>query len=157
MNREPRHALRIAAALLIVVLAAACVPVARPTPAAATPSDSIQGIFWQWTSLSDNTKGVAEAVPNPENYFVVFNADGTLAGQADCNTFTGAYSQENGFTITLGAATTAHCGDASVDQMFLQLLSDTAAGGPDGRGGLALETAGGAQRMDFRNAGPAVQ
>jgi hypothetical protein len=37
----------------------------------------------------------------------------------------------------------------------LQLLSNIAAGGPDGAGGLALETAGGAERMLFKNGGPA--
>ena len=31
------------------------------------------------------------------------------------------------------------------------------AGGPDGTGGLALESAGGAERMVFQNGGPAVQ
>ena len=38
---------------------------------------------------------------------------------------------------------------------YLQLLSSVAAGGPDGAGGLALETAGGEQRMLFKNGGPA--
>ena len=36
---------------------------------------------------------------------------------------------------------------------YLQLLSSVAAGGPDGAGNLALETAGGAQRMLFKNGG----
>jgi heat shock protein HslJ len=40
-------------------------------------------------------------VPNPENYTITFNPDCTLNGKADSNTFTGTYSQENGFTITL--------------------------------------------------------
>jgi hypothetical protein len=33
--------------------------------------------------------------------------------------------------------------------MYTTLLSNVASGGPDGNGGLALETAGGAQRMTF--------
>jgi heat shock protein HslJ len=94
-------------------------------------------------------------VPNPENYTIVFYTDGTLAGKADCNTFTGAYTQEGGFTINLGATTMASCGEASLDQQYLQLLGSIAAGGPDGEGGLALETAGGAQRMLFENGGAA--
>ena len=47
----------------------------------------------------------------------------------------------------------AYCGDASLDAAYLQLLSSVAAGGPDGAGNLALETAGGAQRMLFKNGG----
>jgi heat shock protein HslJ len=90
---------------------------------------------------------------HPENYTIIFNADGTLAGKADCNTFDGTYSQQNGFTIKLGASTMMYCGDASLDAQYLQLLSSVAAGGPDGAGGLALETAGGEQRMLFKNGG----
>ena len=86
---------------------------------------------------------------------MVFYPDGTLTGNADCNSFAGTYSQQNGFTITLGAATMASCGEASLDQQYLQLPSNIAAGGPDGAGGLALETAGGAERMMFENGDPA--
>ena len=45
------------------------------------------------------------------------------------------------------------CDQGSMDQEYLTLLGDVAAGGPDGAGGLALETAGGAQRMQFSNGG----
>jgi hypothetical protein len=45
----------------------------------------------------------------------------------------------------------AACDIGSLDQQYLTLLGDVVAGGPDGAGGLALETAGGAQRMGFRN------
>jgi hypothetical protein len=47
------------------------------------------------------------------------------------------------------------CGEASLDQQYLKLLGSIVAGGPDGQGNLALETAGGAQRMLFKNGGPA--
>jgi hypothetical protein len=46
-------------------------------------------------------------------------------------------------------------GEASLDQQYLALLSSVAAGGPDGASNLALETAGGEQRMLFKNGGPA--
>jgi hypothetical protein len=46
-----------------------------------------------------------------------------------------------------------YCGDASMDQQYLELLGSVAACGPDGEGGLALETAGGEQRMLFNNGG----
>jgi heat shock protein HslJ len=87
----------------------------------------------------------------------MFYPDGTLSGAADCNTFTGSYSQENGFSITLGAMTMAACGDDSLDTEYLTLLGAVAAGGLDGAGGLALETAGGEQRMLFQNGGLATE
>lgn len=128
------------------LLATACLPSSTPTPA-----NSIQGILWEWMSLTDQSTGETDSVPSPENYTITFNSDGTLNGKADCNTFSGTYSRENGFSITLGATTMVACGEASLDQQYLDLLSNIAAGGPDGAGNLALETAGGAQRMLFKN------
>jgi len=136
--------------LVCLGLLAACVPV--PAPA---PTNSIQNTLWQWVSVTNQTTKQTTTVSAPENYTIVFNADGTLTGKADCNSFTGTYSQENGFAIKLGATTMMYCGDASLDAQYLQLLSSVAAGGPDGAGGLALETAGGEQRMLFKNGGPA--
>jgi heat shock protein HslJ len=140
------------ASLGIVLLLAACTQAATPTP-----NDSIQDIVWQWVSVTNKITGEVTTVTNPENYSITFNADGTLVGKADCNNFNGTYSQENGFTITIGASTKAYCGDASLDQQYLTLLSSVAAGGPDGSGGLALETAGGEQRMLFKDGGPATK
>jgi heat shock protein HslJ len=134
--------------LIVVMMLAACAP-------AAAPSNSITGIVWQWTSVTNQTTKATTTVPAPENYTIIFNADGTLTGKADCNNFSGTYSQTNGFSIKLGASTMAYCGETSLDQQYLQLLSSVAAGGPDGAGGLALETAGGEQRMLFKNGGAA--
>jgi heat shock protein HslJ len=123
----------------------------------AASANPIQDILWQWVSVTNQSTKETTTVPDPENYTIAFFADGTLAGKADCNNFTGTYSQENGFTITLGASTMAFCGEASMDQQYLTLLGSVAAGGPDGAGGFALETAGGEQRMLFTNGGAATQ
>ncbi len=127
-------------------------------PETATSADPLQGIVWQWLSVTNQSTGEGTTVPNPENYTITFNADGTLDGKADCNSFTGTYSQENGGSIiTLGASTMAYCGDTSLDQQYLTLLGSVVAGGPDGAGGLALENAGGEQRMLFQNGGRATK
>ena len=123
--------------------------------ACAEPANPIVGILWQWTSLSNRSTGQTATIPDPASYTIVFNADGTLSGQADCNSFSGVYSQEAGFSITVGAITEMYCGDTSLDRQYLQLLDEVATGGPDGAGNLALETAGGAQRMLFQNGDPA--
>jgi heat shock protein HslJ len=106
----------------------------------------------------DRLKPPLQCARSPNLYltsYTVFNADGALDGKVDCNAFSGTYSQTNGFTIKLGPSTTAFCGEVSLDTQYLQLLSQVAAGGPDGAGGLALKTAGGEQRMLFKNGSPA--
>jgi len=136
------------ALILAILMLAAC-------QSSSTSSNSITGILWQWTSVTNQTTKETTTVPTPENYTVTFNKDGTLEGKADCNTFSGTFSQENGFSIKLGATTMMYCGDNSLDQQYLQLLGNIAAGGPDGHGNLALETPGGEQRMLFKNGGNA--
>jgi heat shock protein HslJ len=135
---------------LAILILTACTPAAEPAP-----SNTITGIVWQWQTLNDNATDSSTRVPNPESYTIIFHEDGTTEGQADCNTFSGTYSQESGFTIAVRPDVMAACDLGSMDQQYLTLLGDIAAGGPDGAGGLALETAGGAQRMLFSNGGAA--
>jgi heat shock protein HslJ len=101
--------------------------------------------------------GTTLDVPNLADYTINFFPDGTLNGKADCNTFDGTYSQQNGFTIKLGAATLLPCSEGSLDHQYLTLLSNVAAGGLDSVTDLALETSGGEQRMLFKNGGPMVK
>lgn len=150
MQRDNKRNFLAICVLTLALLASACSSSATPAPA-----NTITGINWQWNSVTNQTTKETVTVPNPENYTIVFNEDGTLNGKADCNTFNGTYSQANGFSIKLGATTMAYCGEASLDQQYLQLLGSVAAGGPDGQGNLALETAGGEQRMIFKNGGTA--
>jgi len=145
---------KIIAVLLIgivsVMLLAACRSAANPTP-----SNTITDIVWRWESVTDQSTNVKTVVPDPKNYTITFNTDGTFEGKADCNNISGTYTQTNGFSITVGPSTLAYCGDTSMDQQYISLLNSIAAGGPDGAGGFALETAGGAQRMEFSNGGAA--
>ena len=155
MKQRSRTTLVLACLATALIVAVACTPVVAPVPPTATPANAITNIVWQWTSVTNRPTGATTAVPNPQDYTITFRDDGTLSGQADCNSFTGTYSQEGGFSITLGASTLAACGDDSLDEQYLQLLGAVAAGGPDGEGNLALETAGGEQRMLFVNGGAA--
>lgn len=129
----------------------ATVPVTVP-PQTTNP---IQGINWQWVSVTDQSTSQTTAVPNPAQYNIAFNTNGTVNGLADCNSFTGTYSQAGGLTIKITSMTRAACPDGSLDQQYIDLLNNVASGGPDGAGNLALETAGGAERMLFLNGGPA--
>jgi heat shock protein HslJ len=134
---------------------ATVIPATQPPPTVA-PAGTIQGVLWQWMTLTNQSTRETTSIPDPEEYTITFNAGGALTGRADCNTFVGTYSQENGFSITIGAMTTEACGPKSLDRPYLKLLSSVAAGGPDGQGNLALETAGGEQRMLFADGGSAA-
>lgn len=145
---------RLAIAVAILVFGAMLVACAEPAAEEATVNP-LTGISWEWTSLTLQPSGMVTEVVPASSYTITFNEDGTLSGRADCNNFTGTYSQTNGFTITLGAITSAACGEQSMDREYLELLSNVVAGGPDGQGNLALEVVGGEQRMLFQNGGTA--
>lgn len=124
----------------------------------ATPiptKDPVQEINWQWVNIYSKLTGQIVYVPDPAGYTIIFHADGTVSGQADCNTYRGTYSDENGLSIQITTSTRAVCAEGSLEQEYLDLLNNVVAGGPDGAGNLALENAGGEKRMLFRNGGPA--
>jgi heat shock protein HslJ len=116
----------------------------------------VTGIQWQWAELTETEPASQSVVPNPENYVLVLNADGSANLKADCNQVQWTYTLE-GTSLTfntLGPSTLAYCGDDSLDQLFLGKL---------GMGGtvsvenerLVLELNENAGRMVFDNGGPA--
>jgi heat shock protein HslJ len=158
MNRWIRSIPPLACLGVACIVVAACVPLPSPTPPTPPPaasSTTITDIVWQWTSLANKTTGETTEIANPQDYTITFREDGTLTGQADCNTFTGTYSTDGGFSIASTPDVMAACGGDSLDIQYFDLLDAIVAGGPDGAGGLALETAGGEKRMLFVNGGVA--
>lgn len=144
LRESRRRGLGAIVALLLVVLAlAGC-------SSSGGSEFSLTGVNWQWDSWA-NSEGVNE-VPDPANYTLTFNTDGTLNGKADCNNFAGTYTQENaGIQIMLGPTTLVACPEGSLSDLYLQQLGQVVAGGPTGDGGLALENGGGETRMEFSN------
>jgi heat shock protein HslJ len=118
--------------LLAALILTGCFSGATQAPPPTNTSSSIQNVIWQWVSVTNQTTNVVTTVPSPSNYTISFYPDGTLTGKADCNTINGTYSQQNGFSIKLGASTMASCGEASLDQQYVNLLGNVAAGGPEG-------------------------
>ena len=90
-----------------------------PTAPAAPPasSNTITGIVWQWMSVTDQATKQTTTVPNPASYTIIFNVDGTTTGKADCNSFTGTWSQQNGFDIQVVPNVMAACG--TLDSQYL--------------------------------------
>lgn len=152
---KPKYSVVVLMILFMGLLAVACASTDTPETPETADGNTITGIVWQWETLNDVAAGTSTRVPDASKYTIMFNADGTTTGQADCNTFSGTYSQQNGFTISVTPDVMAACDLGSWDQQFLNLLDQVAAGGPDGAGGLMLQTAGGAQQMLFSNGGAA--
>jgi heat shock protein HslJ len=116
----------------------------------------ITGIQWQWAELTETEPASQSVVPDPENYVLVLDADGSANLTADCNQVKWTYTLEDSSLTfdTMGPSTLAFCGDDSLDQLFLSKLG---VGGTvsveDGR--LVLELNENAGRMVFDNGGPA--
>jgi heat shock protein HslJ len=122
----------------------------------ALTADEITGIQWQWAQLTETEPASESVVPDPENYVMVLNADGTVNLKADCNMVSWTYTLD-GTSLTfntLGPSTLAFCGEDSSDTIFLEKLGK---GGTvsleDGR--LVLVLNDNAGTMVFDNGGPA--
>ena len=113
------------AVLLALLIAATTVAACSTQEAADTVfKAAATGRTWQWTASTTKSPASQSVVPDPQNYTVTFNADGTYTGTADCNQVNGTYSvSDSGITIEPGASTMAACGDTSMDAQFLAGLA----------------------------------
>ncbi len=101
--------------------------------AASLPQDAVEnalpsevlGIAWQWSGLVETEPASQSLVPHPENYTLLLQPDGSLEIKADCNVVNGSYVALDGgaISIQLGPSTAAFCGEASLDQQYLELLN----------------------------------
>ncbi len=87
----------------------------------------LTGKTWRWVASTTAAPASQSVTPDPLNYTIEFNSDGSYAGKADCNQIAGDYTvSDNSLTIAQGPSTMAFCGEESADQMFLAgLLSTT--------------------------------
>lgn len=116
--------------------------------APAPDASLLVGTTWQWIDLQ--MANVSEAVTPPEAYTIVFNADGSVNIQADCNTAFGQYTAADGsVTITVGGVTRAMCPPESRSQQFLDLLGQVTTYNVTAEGWLELFTVDG-YRLTFQ-------
>lgn len=110
-------------------------------------AERIVGVTWRWLSFQDMAEENDITVPDPENYTLRLEADGTAAIKADCNQVSWTYTLDgNSLTFnTLGATTLALCPPGSLDRQYLSLLGSVATWvpGEDGRLVLNLMADGG--------------
>lgn len=120
---------------LLFVLLAACgtaeTPTEEPTPIPTATEETLQpismenilDITWQWVEMVETEPASQSVVPEPENYTIIYRADGTAEIKADCNQVGATYNQEgSALILTLGPSTMAACGDNSLDQQYLSSL-----------------------------------
>ncbi|MCA9874297.1 MAG: META domain-containing protein [Anaerolineales bacterium] len=133
-------------------------PTPTPVPEVTPVNEAdIVDILWLWTDISAGQPVTQTLVPNPEKYSMVLRSDGLVNIQADCNSVGGTYTLDGRtLTITLGPSTKAYCGDASLDQTFLEALGMVnQVGLEDGR--LQLYLADNDGLMNWQNGGSALE
>ncbi len=87
----------------------------------------LTGKTWQWTGSTTTVPASQSVVPDPENYTIAFNTDGTWAAKADCNQVSGGYTTSGSdLTITPGPTTLMACPEGSMDGLFLEGLGKAA-------------------------------
>jgi heat shock protein HslJ len=125
---------------------------AKLTPAPVSETQ-IVNVVWQWSELVETRPASQSVVPDPQNYTITFEQDGSVNIKADCNAVGGHYTLDGALlAIQLGPSTMAFCGEQALDRQYLELLGQVDyAGVTDGR--LTLQLAGDAGRMGFNDGG----
>lgn len=119
-----RRSLVVLVALALTLVAAAC-----QSGGASSPSDASSGLegTWQWTSSTETQPASQANVPDPENYTITFNADGTFTGKADCNNIAGTYIVAGSdLTVAVGPSTLAMCAEGSAGDIYVAFLGQIA-------------------------------
>ncbi len=81
------------------------------------------GKTWAWERRDPNGNASDPiSVPNPENYTLIFNEDGTFTAKMDCNNANGRYAtpDDTNIFMELGPSTKAACGPDSLDTAMAQ-------------------------------------
>jgi len=119
--------------------------------AACTSSTSVSTLSevqgeWELQAFELND-GSLQQVPDPENYTILFSADGNAHAQVDCNVCNGPYETEgNAINFGLMACTLAACSPGSLDSQYQAALGSTSTFVRSGSE-LSLGYAGGTMRF----------
>jgi heat shock protein HslJ/uncharacterized protein YraI len=109
--------------------------------------------LWQWTNLVETQPMADTTIDDPENYNIVFRADGTYSAKADCNVLNGSYELVGSqLTIQPGITTLAACAPDSKYDLYTSLLARVTGAGTR-EGTLVLLLDDGTAAMSYENAG----
>jgi heat shock protein HslJ len=100
--------------------AAATEEPSETTPLAHTADPALVNKLWFWERRDANGNAIVE-VPNPSEYNLIFNDDGTFFAQLDCNRGSGIYATpgDGSLMMELGMTSKALCPE---DSLFNQML-----------------------------------
>jgi heat shock protein HslJ len=90
-----------------------------------TPDPLLIDKTWLWERRDPNGNQIAEIkVPNPENYTLLFNEDGTFNAKLDCNNGSGSYATTppGGIFMELGPMTKVACPDGSLSNDMINMF-----------------------------------
>lgn len=123
--------------LLVIFTVTAFVACSGANQLSTNPAD-LQG-DWQLTSLDGSE------VQMSDSYTVSFNTDGTVAGKADCNYFTGEYSSNEEGSVGLSSVSTTkvNCESNSNSNSYLNSVTDPQSFEVRGENTLTLNTGAG--------------
>lgn len=119
-----------AAVFMVAILAPLPGSVAEDAPKGQAAGDPVPtslpvellDVTWQWTWFGSGAEQFD--VDHPQNYTLLFLADGTVAIEADCNRGTARYSlaEDNRISLAPIAVTMMLCPDPSLEARFLGAL-----------------------------------
>jgi heat shock protein HslJ len=96
-----------------------------PVVAAPPLPPTLTGIPWEWVGTVTPVEEIV--VNDPTRYVVLFNADGTVNIQADCNTVFSTYTTDgSSITINPGISTLMACPEDSQSDQFMTQLNAAA-------------------------------
>ena len=137
MRHSVRRPMMLLAILVVASALAACSTPAASTsaPASAAAGGGLTGQTWEWTGGTTTDPVSQHVVPDPENYTLTFNDDGTFNAKADCNQVSGSYEagDDGSLAVTLGPATLAACPEGSQGIEFVDQLNSADAWAIDGQ------------------------
>ena len=110
----------------------------------------LTGIEWQWNGLLEGRPSELTVVPDPHNYLLTLDDEGSYHAKADCNRLSGQYALSgDGLVLQPGPMTRAYCGPESLSDRYVALLA-TVTGYElrDGQLVLGLADAAGAMYFD---------
>ncbi len=90
-----------------------------------TPDPNLIDKLWLWERRTPAGDGDVIEVPNPENYDLLFNEDGTFFVGLDCNRGGGSYATDGagGITMELGMTSRALCPEDSLDATMTEMFA----------------------------------
>jgi heat shock protein HslJ len=86
------------------------------------PAAGLVGPTWEWIRVIGGPQG-DQSVPDPADYTLVFEEDGSFSFRADCNSGSGTYvASGERLMMAVGPMTLAQCAPESLSDDYLSLL-----------------------------------